>query len=240
MASEFEPWYCLPAAMQTMINIMEPGRPDRTLRTQERLYRLARRYSSEKLWGKGAEPIGWARALERLGYGDWEVVAYRRRADAIKVAVKRLRMTGKPVGMLTWRGAHSWVISGFSATADPALTNRYRVTRIVIEDVWYPRVSTIWGPSDPPGTWMRADDLGRDYLRYKRPGRRYPGLDGNYVLVVPVPKGPSILRGVSCGAYDAHPPRRRRAPGFARRGGGDGRLGRCRLRRHTRRGAARR
>jgi hypothetical protein len=187
MASEFVPWYCLPAAMQTMINIMEPGPPDVTRRTQDRLYRLARRYSSGKLWGKGAEPVGWAQALEHLGYGQWEVLAYRRRADAIKVAVKRLRLTGKPVGVLTWRGAHSWVMSGFDATADPALTDRYRVNEIIIEDVWYPRVSTIWGPSDPPGTWMRVEDLGRDYLRYRRPGRHYPGLDGNYVLVVPVP-----------------------------------------------------
>ncbi|MBX3032127.1 MAG: hypothetical protein KF809_18430, partial [Chloroflexi bacterium] len=67
--SQYTAWYCVPAAMQTMINIMESGRPDRTRATQDRLYRLARRLSSDRLDGKGAEPIGWARGLERLGYG---------------------------------------------------------------------------------------------------------------------------------------------------------------------------
>ena len=189
--SEFTAWYCLPAALQTMINIMEPGKPDRTRRTQDRLYRLARRFSTDKLEGKGAEPIGWARALEHLGYGEWEVKSFRTRGQAVKAAVKALRMTGKPVGMLTWRGAHSWVMSGFRSTADPALTDRYQVTSVAIQDVWYPRVSSIWGRSDPPGTWMQVEDLGRDFLRYNRWTVNYPGLDGRYVLVMPVPRTPA-------------------------------------------------
>lgn len=187
--SEFTAWYCLPAAMQTMINIMGRGKADRTRKTQDRLYRLARRYSTDRLEGKGAEPIGWARALEHLGYGEWEVKAFRTRGQAVKAAATALRMTGRPVGMLTWRGAHSWVMSGFRASADPALTDRFKVTSIAIQDVWYPRVSSIWGPSDPPGTWMRTDDLGRDFLRYNRWTVRYPGLDGRYVVVLPVPEG---------------------------------------------------
>jgi hypothetical protein len=189
--SEFTAWYCLPAAMQTMLNIMEPGKPDRTRRTQDRLYRLARRYSSDTFEGKGAEPVGWARALEHLGYGDWAVRSYRTRGQAIKAAAKALRMTGKPVGMLTWRGAHSWVMSGFRSSADPALTDGYQVTSIVIQDVWYPRVSSIWGASDAPGTSMRVEDLGRDFLRYNRWTVDYPGLDGRYVLILPVPEDPA-------------------------------------------------
>ena len=73
MVSELTNYWCVPAAMQTMINIMEPGRPDKTRATQLRLYRLARRLSTDKLDGKGAEPIGWARALTRLGYGKYAV-----------------------------------------------------------------------------------------------------------------------------------------------------------------------
>jgi hypothetical protein len=189
--SQFESWYCLPAAMQTMLNILESGRQDRSRRTQDRLYRLARRFSTDKLEGKGAEPVGWARALEHLGHGEWEVKAYRTRGQAVKAAAKALRMSGKPVGMLTWRGAHSWVMSGFRASADPALTDRYQVTSIAIQDVWYPRVSSIWGRSDPPGTWMPVADLGRDFLRYNRWTVDYPGLDGRYVLVMPVPEDPA-------------------------------------------------
>jgi hypothetical protein len=183
---EATPWYCVPAAMQTMINIMESGRPDRTRATQDRLYRLARRLSSDRLDGKGAEPIGWARGLERLGYGRYIVRAYRTRSDAMKVAAKQLRMTGRPVGILAWRGAHSWVLSGFRATGDPAYTDTYKVTEVAIEDVWYPRISSIWGASLPPDSWIPVKDLPRDLLPFKRPGVRYPGLDGRFVLVLPV------------------------------------------------------
>ena len=186
MVSELLPWWCMPAAMQTMMNIMRPGRMDRTRATQLRLYRLARSLSTDRLDGKGAEPIGWARGLTRLGYGTYVVSVQRTRYDAIRVAAKALRMTGRPVGIVAWRGAHSWVMSGFRATADPALTDRYRVSAVAIEDVWYPRISTIWGASTPPDTWIRFERLPQDYLPYRRPGVRYPGLDGRFLLVLPV------------------------------------------------------
>ncbi len=142
--------------------------------------------STDRLDGKGAEPIGWATGLGRLGYGRWKVSVRRTRRDAIQVAAKGLRMSGRPVGIIAWRGAHSWVMSGFAATADPALTDGYRVTEVAIEDGWYPRISSIWGSSTPPDAWIPVDRLPRDYLPYWRPGVRYPVLDGRFLLVVPV------------------------------------------------------
>ena len=186
MVSELEAWWCMPAAMQTIINIIDGGRPDRTYGTQQRLYWLARRLSSDQLDGKGAEPIGWASGLTRLGYGTYVVSVHRSRGDAIRTAAKALRMTGRPVGIVAWRGAHSWVMSGFMATADPALTNHFQVTAVAIEDVWYPRISSIWGPSTPPDTWIPVERLPQDYLPYRRPGVRYPGQDGRFLLVLPV------------------------------------------------------
>ncbi len=186
MVSELLPWWCMPAAMQTMINIMRPHGLDRTRATQARLYRLARSLSTDRLDGKGAEPIGWADGLTRLGFGKYIVSVHRTRGDAIRTAAKALRMTGRPVGIIAWRGAHSWVMSGFRATADPALTNHYTVTAVAIEDVWYPRVSSIWGPSTPPDTWIPFERLPQDFLPYHRYGTRYPGLDGRFLLVLPV------------------------------------------------------
>ena len=186
MVSELTNYWCVPAAMQTMINIMEPGRPDKTRATQLRLYRLARRLSTDKLDGKGADPIGWARALTRLGYGEYTVTAHRTRGEAIRAAARALRLTGRPVGIVAWRGAHSWVMTGFRSTADPGYSRSFKVTHVAIADVWYPRISSIWGPSDPPGTWVPFERLPRDYLPYRRPTVRYPGLDGKYLLVLPV------------------------------------------------------
>jgi hypothetical protein len=185
-ASELKPIFCVPAAMQTSINIMKRGRTDLTMATQKSLYRLARQYSGPKLSGAGAEPEGWAEGLNRLGYGPYVVDVKASRRDAIHIAAWALRMTGRPVGLLVWRGAHSWVMSGFTATADPAYTDDFKVTGLRIEDVWYPRISSIWGSSRPPDALVPAGLMSEDYLQWRRPTARYPGKDGKYVMVLPV------------------------------------------------------
>ena len=181
---------CVPAAMQTMMNIVDEG-ADRRAATQRALYSLARKLSTDKLVGDGAEPEGWARGLDQRGYGPYDVAARGSIGAAIKTAAKALRTTNRPVGLLTWRGAHSWVMSGFKATADPAFTSDYTVTHVYIEDVWYPRVSSIWGASRPPGSLVPVSRLKEDYLPWRRPTARYPDKDGKYVLVLPVERDPA-------------------------------------------------
>ena len=183
---ELKPINCVPAAMQTMINIMTTGRVDRTQAKQQKLYRLARSLSGPKLVGDGAEPEGWAAGLTQLGFGTYVVDVEPTRRKAVEQAAIALRMTGRPVGLLAWRGAHSWVVSGFQATADPAFTSDFAVTGLYIEDVWYPRVSSIWGPSFAPDTLDPVEDLHIDFLPWRRPTHRYPDKDGQYVLVLPV------------------------------------------------------
>jgi hypothetical protein len=177
--------YCVPASMQTMMNIIEEG-ADRDPEVQNELYVLSRDLSTDRLRGDGAEPEGWARALDELGYGPYDVDEAPSLRAAIIRAARALRLTGKPVGLLMWRGAHAWVMSGFKATADPAYTNDFEVTHVHIEDPWYPRVSSIWGASRPPDALVPVSRLDEDYLRWRRPTVRYPEKDGLFVLVVPV------------------------------------------------------
>jgi hypothetical protein len=187
-ASQVTKKYCVPGAMQTMINVMERGATKSSHAVQDRLYELARRYSTDRLKGEGAEPEGWARGLEKLGYGRFEVNVANSRMAAIQRAAKAIRLTGRPVGLLVWRGAHSWVMTGFRATADPAYTWKYRVTAVYIADVWYPRISSIWGPSSKPNTLVPVDKLPEDYLPWRRPTGPYPEKDGKFVSVLPVAK----------------------------------------------------
>jgi hypothetical protein len=154
--------------------------------TQKGLYRMARQLSTRTLVGKGAEPIGWARGLEQLGHGGFEVGVHPTRRAAVQAAAKAIRLTGRPAGLLVWRGAHSWVMSGFHATADPAVTDDFTVTDVYIEDVWYPYVSSIWGRSRPPDALVPFGELKEDYLKWRRPTRRYPGMDGQFVTILPV------------------------------------------------------
>jgi hypothetical protein len=184
--SESRKIFCVPAAMQVMVNIMSPG-ADHTGRTQRGYYALARKLSPPTLRGDGAEPEGWAAGLNQLGFGPYAVGVQPTRTAAIHVAARALRMTGRPVGLLVWTGAHSWVMSGFKATADPALTDDFTVTHVYVEDVWYPRISSIWGESRPPDALVPVKLLSEDFLRWKRPERPYPGKDGTYVMVLPLP-----------------------------------------------------
>jgi hypothetical protein len=175
---------CVPAAMQTMINIMS-GTTDRSSETQKRLYALARTLSPKTLKGPGAEPEGWAAALGKLGYGSYVVSVKPTLTAAVQAAAKAVRMTGRPAGLLVWYGAHSWVMSGFRATADPAWTNRFTVTDLYIEDVWYPKISTIWGSSRPPDALVPIQRLPRDFLPWRMPGGPYPDKVWKFVLVLP-------------------------------------------------------
>ncbi len=180
---EKTPIWCAPAALQTMINIMSPG-ADTTRKTQKLLHSIARKLGPAP--DKGSEPEGEARTLTSLGYGKYRVLVTRTRTQAIHAAATAIRLTGRPAALLVWRGAHNWVMSGFRSTADPALGGAFRVTDLRIEDVWYPRISSIWGESRPPDVLVPARLMPEDYLPWRRPTGRYPGKDGRFVLIVPV------------------------------------------------------
>ena len=128
---------------------------------------------------------GLPSALAAYGVTGYEVRTYATRSAALRDAAKALEMTHSPVLLLAWRGAHTWVMTGFRANADPAVFADATVTGTYILDPWYPRVSSIWGRSDPPGTFQDASEMVRNYLKWRRPEGHYPDRDGRYVAVVP-------------------------------------------------------
>jgi hypothetical protein len=181
--SQFTPKQCLSAAMQIMLNVIGPEN-DRSKHTQAVLAKLAKSVSNAPYGG--TEPLGWARGLEKRGAGHYKVVVETTLARAVRRGVQAIRETGRPVGLLVWRGAHSWVLHGFETTADPAGPDTWSVTHIFVSDPWYPRVSSIWGRSRPPNARITPKQLTEDYLRWRRPTGRYAGMDGKFVLVIPV------------------------------------------------------
>ena len=192
-------YWCVAASVQTMINIIDPERQDVSRRTQRQLHfhgrRLDqdddaywRRLMGEARWRKGFHGLGltdWAELLNANGYGPYEVARAETRKQAIRKAARAVRLTGRPAGLVVWRGAHAWVMSGFKATADPAFTNDFKVKKVFIQDPWYPSVSSIWGASRPPDSAVPVKALDEDYLRYDRPRRKHPKRDGRYMLILP-------------------------------------------------------
>lgn len=184
---EFKNTWCVPAAMQTMMNIMDQG-ADTSEETQARLFDMANAIAESR--NGSPDPEGWSLGLQQLGYGKYEVQARPTMAAAIKLVVKQIRLTKRPAGLLTWYGWHSWVVSGFTASADPALTDSYTVISLSIEDVWYPRHSTLWnqtrgGYSRPPDSDVPYGELSQDYKMWDQ-AVYYAGKQKQFVFVLPV------------------------------------------------------
>jgi hypothetical protein len=181
---------CVGASMQMMLNMIEPGR-DRTASTQLRLQTLARAWSGSRPDGRqrqGASVRGWAAGLNILGAGPYRLVGTTTLGEAVRTAAKAIASTGRPVGLLMWRGRHAWVMSGFTATADPLTTDDFRVTRAIVHDPLYPHGSAVWGPSPRPGESISVAALGRQFVprsMTNRFGGQSSLLRGKYVLVLP-------------------------------------------------------
>ena len=87
--------------------------------------------------------------------------------------------------LLAWRGAHTWVMTGFRADADPLVFDDAKVRGTYILDPWYPLISKIWPRSLPPGAYHNLDVMRVNYLRWKRPEGHYKDRDGLFIAVVP-------------------------------------------------------
>jgi hypothetical protein len=181
---------CVGASMQMMLNMIEPGR-DRSARTQRRLQDLARAWSGPRPDGgerQGASVRGWASGLNLLGAGPYRLAGEKTLQAALRTAAQAIAETGKPVGLLVWRGRHAWVMSGFTSTADPLVTNDFEVTRAIVHDPLYPHGSDAWGPSPSPGESLTLREVGRQFVP-RRMSTRWIGprssLGGKYVLVLP-------------------------------------------------------
>ena len=104
-AREFLDTWCLPAAMQTSMNIMDAG-ADVTKATQQKLWTFARTIAPDR--EGGAQPEAWALGLGRLGYGTYEVSIQPTLKAAIQLAAKQVRLTNRPAGLMVWKGVHAW------------------------------------------------------------------------------------------------------------------------------------
>jgi hypothetical protein len=186
-AHEIKDTWCAPAGIQMALTILGHGNTSDAFQRelQSRVHEWESRADAlNGLWG----PSAMALALDAYGAKGYQVRAYKTRQGALRDAAKALEATRSPVLLLAWRGAHTWVMNGFRADADPAVFPDAKIFGTYILDPWYPTISSIWGPSDPPGTYQNESEMIRNYLKWKRPEGHYPSRDGLYIAVVPTIK----------------------------------------------------
>lgn len=188
-AHELRPDWCAPAGVQSALAIL--GRVDTSDATQREIAGRvheweAYRDSHNGEWGPGAMAL----ALDAYGAPGYEVRAFETLTYALRDAAKAIKKTHSPAILLAWRGAHTWVMTGYRASGDPATFRNTKIEGAYILDPWYPDVSSIWGPSNPPGFFTRFAELQDNFLPWRRPEGRYPDRDGLYITVVPTKPRP--------------------------------------------------
>jgi hypothetical protein len=183
-AHEQKETWCAPAGVQMTLAFL--GLADTSDRFQRDLNGRVKEWESYQdshngLWG----PSAMALALDAYGAPGYEVRGYESRLEALRDAAVAIETTHSPVILLAWRGAHTWVMTGFKSDSDPAIFPYAKISGAYILDPWFPWASSIWGQSDPPGTFQDASEMERNYLRWKRPEGSYPDRDGLFIAVVP-------------------------------------------------------
>jgi hypothetical protein len=171
---QYRNYTCTAASTQTMINLIR-GRSDRSLLLQLRIIKYAKTH--DYLRGSaGSDPAGWARALTRFGGGTYAWRTFTSRSSALRYAAKRMLATGKPVGLLVWRGRHAWTMTGFTSATDPRTDPAAVVTGIYV-------APPLVGVDPRPNTYIRAGSLAT-FARYReRDGLRT--WVGRWVVVAP-------------------------------------------------------
>jgi hypothetical protein len=143
--------WCTAADVQIMRNIARHA-ADHSSASQQRYFDYMRAQNGYRIpVSDGVDPAGWTAGLRHYVDGRYQLVASGSFDSALRGAVTNLRNTNLPVGITVSRGNHAWVLTGFTATADPATTSRFTVTSVRV-------VGPLWGlQSRTYGYDMRPD-----------------------------------------------------------------------------------
>ncbi len=191
-AHEIRDTWCSPAGVQMTLAVL--GLADTSEAFQRTLAGRVHEWESyDDSHNGGWGPAAMVEALAAYGAPGYVIHAYTTREQALHDAAVAIDTTEAPVLLLAWRGAHTWVMTGYRADADPAIFSDAVVSGTYILDPWYPTVSRIWGPSDPPGTFQDAAEMVRNFLPWKRPEGKYPDRDGRFIVLIPT-LGPGVGR----------------------------------------------
>jgi len=191
-AHEIRDTWCSPAGVQMALAVL--GLADTSDAFQRKLASRVHEWESyADSHNGGWGPAAMAEALAAYGAPGYVIHAYTTREQALHDAAAAIKATEAPAILLAWRGAHTWVMTGYRADADPVIYVDAVVSGAYILDPWYPNNSRIWGPSDPAGTFQDAAEMIRNFLPWKRPEGKYSDRDGRFIVLIPT-LGPGLGR----------------------------------------------
>jgi hypothetical protein len=180
-ASQATNTWCVAASSQMMLNMILDQTD--TSSASQSTYIVYGQANDGAYYPAGTNPAGWSAILDRYGGSSYSVQTFGDSTSALKKAATRMRQTNKPVGMLVWSGRHAWVMNGFTATDDPAVTSNFTITGVYVSGPLYPRPVNSLGYDPPPNTFYTPAQLGKYFLTYT--DTIVKTWNGKYVLIVP-------------------------------------------------------
>ena len=176
--------WCTAAGVQIVSNIVD-REEDHSASGQRRYFEWMRTKNHYDLpLSAGVDPQGWTAGLRHFIDDRYRLVASRSFRSGLRSTVANLRRTGLPVALTVSKGNHGWILTGFSATADPLLTDDFEVTSVRV-------VGPLFGLQSKGGYDMRPNTKlstaqFRDFFtpwRYAPMAMRW---DGRFVSIQPV------------------------------------------------------
>lgn len=142
--------WCTAAAIQITRNIVF-HRTDHTYSSQRTYFSWMRAHNRYSLpLSAGVDAQGWAMGFGHFVNANYKLYAWSTFGAALKAAAIHIRRTNRPAGITVDHGNHAWLITGFTATADPAVTTSFAVTSVRV-------VGPLWGLQSVNGYDMRPD-----------------------------------------------------------------------------------
>ena len=182
--------WCTAADVQIIRNIADRA-SDHARSSQSRYFdymRARNRYAIPV--SDGVDPAGWTAGLRRFVDDRYRLQQSRSFDSALRSAVTNLRKTNLPVGITVSHGNHAWVMTGFSATADPAVTTRFTVTSVRVVGPLWGLQSRSYGYDMRPDTKLTPRQLEGFFTPWHYAGVRM-AWEGRWVSIQPVAKSAS-------------------------------------------------
>jgi len=183
--------WCTAADIQIMRNIVDHA-TDHARSSQQRYFDYMRAHDRYAIpLSDGVDPAGWAAGLRRFVDSRYQLTRSGSFDSALRSAVTNLRRTNLPVAITVSHGNHAWILTGFTATADPAATTRFSVTSVSVVGPLWGLQSRSYGYDMRPDTKLTPAQLKGFFTPWHYAGIRM-AWEGQWVSVQPVAKAARV------------------------------------------------
>ena len=188
-------YLCTAAVVQNIVNLATGS--TRGGKTQQlEFYRHGLDNNRYDYRNAGVDPQGMEAMLELYIPGsDWGQVVKPGMQGALKASARAMRATGLPVVLFVGGGTHVWTMNGYTATADPASGEFFKISHIRFSGPLYPKTIARHGWFDlQPNSERTSDRITNVFFPYKEflafGDHRSTPWNGSYVAIVPLSYDP--------------------------------------------------